>query len=156
VYNTHFPLTEDARERAARIILARAAWGASTDAVLVSADFNAGPGAPCRRLFDESGLKSSAEVAGAPTAAPTYQFYGIRLRSLDEILVNRGCRVLQHGVLDVKPGNTFPSDHFGVLTDLKLRNEAIPGQSNSALSITPRPEIFPSSIPRDPPGGPRL
>ena len=57
-------------------------------------------------------------LAGESCATPTYQFYGIRLRSLDEILVDRGWRVVQRRVLDVKPGNTFPSDHFGVLTDL--------------------------------------
>ena len=44
------------------------------------------------------------------------------MRSLDEILINRGWGVVQHRVLDVKPGNTFPSDHFGVMADLVLRD----------------------------------
>ena len=122
VYNTHFPLTEAARQQAARIILGRIALGDPADAVLVAGDFNAGPDHPCRQLFDESGLRSSAVLAGESSATPTYQFYGIRLRSLDEILVDHGWRVIQRRVLDVKPGNTFPSDHFGVLADLTQFN----------------------------------
>ena len=51
-------------------------------------------------------------------AVATYQFYGIRLSSLDDILVNREWQVDSRRVLDVKPGNTFPSDHFGVMADL--------------------------------------
>lgn len=129
VYNTHFPLTEAAQQQAARIILARAALGEPTDAVLVAGDFNAGPGHPCRRLFDESGLRSSAVLAGESATTPTYQFYGIRLRSLDEILVDQGWHVVRHRVLDVKPGNTFPSDHFGVLADLMLQDVARSGRS---------------------------
>jgi endonuclease/exonuclease/phosphatase family metal-dependent hydrolase len=123
VYNTHFALREEPRRRAARIILARIARGDPTDAVLVAGDFNAPPGASSRQLFGESGLTSSAELAGAPSALPTYQFYGIRLRSLDEILLrnHRDWCVDQHRVLDVKPENTFPSDHFGVMADLRLR-----------------------------------
>jgi endonuclease/exonuclease/phosphatase family metal-dependent hydrolase len=118
VYNTHFYLTELDRLRAARLILARIARGDPADAVLVTGDFNAAAGAPSRRLFDEVGLASSAALGGESAARPTYQFYGIRLRSLDDILVNRGWSVRQHRVLDVKPGNTFPSDHFGVMADL--------------------------------------
>jgi endonuclease/exonuclease/phosphatase family metal-dependent hydrolase len=124
VYNTHLPLTEGGRLQAARIILARIALGDPNDALLVAGDFNATPGAPNRRLFEEAGLKASAELAGEPPGTPTYQFYGIRLRSLDEILVNGDWRVNRHRVLDVKPGNTFPSDHFGVMADLILREDA--------------------------------
>jgi endonuclease/exonuclease/phosphatase family metal-dependent hydrolase len=118
VYNTHLYLTERARLRAARLILARVAAGDPADAVLVAADFNATPDAPSRRLFAAAGLASAA----GPAAAPTYQFYGLRLTSIDAILLGRGWRVLGHRVLDVKPGNTFPSDHFGVLVDVLIQN----------------------------------
>jgi endonuclease/exonuclease/phosphatase family metal-dependent hydrolase len=124
IYNLHLYLTESARLESVRLILDRIASGDSTDAVLVAGDFNATPDAPSRRLFDESGLSPSAELAGDSPRTPTYQFYGIRFRSLDEILVNHGWRVVSRRVLDVKPGNTFPSDHFGVMADLILRDEA--------------------------------
>jgi endonuclease/exonuclease/phosphatase family metal-dependent hydrolase len=133
VYNTHFPLTEAARRQAARIVLARIAQGEPADAVLVAGDFNAGPSDSCRRLLDESGLRASAVLAGESSPSPTYQFYGIRFRSLDEILVDRAWRVVRHRVLDVKPGNTFPSDHFGVLADLRLQDEASSKPSNLGL-----------------------
>jgi endonuclease/exonuclease/phosphatase family metal-dependent hydrolase len=124
VYNVHAYLTESARVRSTRRILDRIASGDPTDAVLVAGDFNATPEDSDRRLFDESGLIASGKLAGESIATPTYQFYGIRLRSLDDILINQGWRVVQHRVLDVKPGNTFPSDHFGVMADLELREDA--------------------------------
>jgi endonuclease/exonuclease/phosphatase family metal-dependent hydrolase len=120
IYNTHQYLTQPARLKAARLILARISDGDASDAVLVAGDFNAPPDTQDRRLFEAAGFRSSRHLAGATAAAPTYQFYGIRLRSLDDILVNRGWRVRNQYILDGKPGNTFPSDHFGVMADLML------------------------------------
>jgi endonuclease/exonuclease/phosphatase family metal-dependent hydrolase len=120
VYNTHLYLTERARIRAARLILARVAGGESEDALLVAGDFNAAPDAPSRGLFGAAGLTSVAGTDGGRAEPPTYQFYGVRTRSLDDILVDRNWRVRRHGILDGKPRNTFPSDHFGVMADLVL------------------------------------
>jgi endonuclease/exonuclease/phosphatase family metal-dependent hydrolase len=121
VYNAHSYLTEGARLRASRIILARVDSGDAADEVLLAGDFNAPPTSPSRGLFSEAGLSPAAESAGGPAGAPTYQFYGIRGRSLDEIYASRGWRSVGRWVVDAKPGNTFPSDHFGVLADLMLR-----------------------------------
>ncbi len=130
VYNLHLYLTESARLKSVRLILDRIASGDPTDAIMVAGDFNATPDAPSRRLFEGSGLWPSAEPAGDSPRTPTYQFYGIRFRSLDEILVNDGWRVVSRRVLDMKPGNTFPSDHFGVMADLILRDVPSPERSN--------------------------
>jgi hypothetical protein len=46
--------------------------------------------------------------------------YGIGLWCIDGILVDRHWRVHNHLILDVKPTNTFPSDHFALLADLAL------------------------------------
>jgi endonuclease/exonuclease/phosphatase family metal-dependent hydrolase len=113
-------LTEPARILAARIILTQVGMGDPGDAVLVAGDFNSSPASPNRRLFDTAGLLSTADLAGRAVPSPTYQFYGIRLSSLDEILADRDWRVVDHRILDVKPGNVFPSDHFGVMADLML------------------------------------
>jgi endonuclease/exonuclease/phosphatase family metal-dependent hydrolase len=120
VYNTHLYLTERPRLSAARLILAHVAAGDPTDAVVLTADFNAPPAVPSRRLFAEAGLADSAELAGRPAGTPTFQLYGIPLRCLDAVLVGPGWGVRNHLLLDVKPGNIFPSDHFGVLADLAL------------------------------------
>ena len=120
IYNTHLYLTEAPRLTAAKLILAHIAAGDQTDAVLLTADFNAGPAVPSRRLFGETGLTDSAELAGKPVGQPTFQMYGIGVWCLDGILVDKHWRVQQHLILDVKPGNTFPSDHFAVLADLEL------------------------------------
>jgi endonuclease/exonuclease/phosphatase family metal-dependent hydrolase len=122
VYNTHLYLTEAARLTANKLILAQVAAGDPADAVVLTADFNAGPGAPSRQLFGKVGLTDSAQRAGKPTSQPTFQLYGIGLWCLDGVLVDRHWRVHQHLILNVKPRNTFPSDHFAVLADLALRD----------------------------------
>jgi endonuclease/exonuclease/phosphatase family metal-dependent hydrolase len=118
IYNAHLYLTEEARLRAAQIILSRIAQGDPSDSVIVAGDFNTTPEAPSRQLFTKAGLVSSANLLGESFTAPTYQFYGIRIRSLDGFYLGPGWRVQAQQIVDVKPGNTFPSDHFGVVVDL--------------------------------------
>jgi endonuclease/exonuclease/phosphatase family metal-dependent hydrolase len=118
LYNTHLPLTEGARRGAARILLRQMAAGNPSDLVVVTADFNAPPSEASRRLFTEAGLNDSAVLAGIRPGRRTFHLYGIPLRCLDGILVGSGGKVDRHLLLDVKPGNLFPSDHFGLLVDL--------------------------------------
>ena len=37
---------------------------------------------------------------------------------MDAVLSGPGLKLARSTVLDRKPGNTFPSDHYGVLVDL--------------------------------------
>jgi endonuclease/exonuclease/phosphatase family metal-dependent hydrolase len=119
VYNVHSYLTENAQVEAARIVLAHMAAGDAADAVILAGDFNAAPSSASRQLFAAKGLTESAKLAGQPYQ-PTYQWYGIRTRCLDGILLNSGWQLRQDHILDVKPGGVFPSDHFGVLVDVTL------------------------------------
>jgi len=121
VYNTHLYLTEAPRRTAAKLILAQIAAGDPADAVVVTADFNAGPAAPSRRLFAQAGLADSATLAGKLPGQPTFQLYGIGVSCLDGVLVDRRWRVQRHDILAVKPGSTFPSDHFGIVVDLAAK-----------------------------------
>jgi endonuclease/exonuclease/phosphatase family metal-dependent hydrolase len=124
VYNAHLPgrmaaaVRRQSRLSAAQIVLDQIKGGDPGDLIVLVGDFNAGPDAPSRRLFAEIGLRETATLAGEQAAPPTYQFYGLRVGSLDGILVGPGWRVLRHAVVDVKPDGVFPSDHFGVLADL--------------------------------------
>jgi endonuclease/exonuclease/phosphatase family metal-dependent hydrolase len=118
VYNTHWYLTEGARRRAARIIMDRVASGDASDAVLVVGDFNATPLAASRAPFRAAGLVSAAELAGEPVGLPTHHFYGVRLRGLDDVYLGQTWRRVRYRIVDAKPGNVFPSDHFGILVDL--------------------------------------
>jgi endonuclease/exonuclease/phosphatase family metal-dependent hydrolase len=120
LYNTHLYLTEGPRGTAAAIIRAHIAAGEPSDAVLLTADFNATATAPSRRRFREVGLTDSVERAGQPGGQPTFQLYGVGIRNIDGILVDQHWRVHRHVLLKGKPRNTFPSDHFGVLADLGL------------------------------------
>jgi endonuclease/exonuclease/phosphatase family metal-dependent hydrolase len=124
VYNTHLPgrsaavVRGQSRLSASQIVLDRIKAGDPSDGVVLMGDFNAGPDAPSRRLFADAGLRETAALAGKRAAPPTYQFYGMRMGSLDGILVGPGLGVSKHAVVDVKPDGVFPSDHFGVLVDL--------------------------------------
>lgn len=119
VYNTHQYLTEGAQLPASSIILEHIRAGDASDAIVLAGDFNAIPQAPSRLRFAEGGLRESAALAGR-CAEGTFQFYGLRLRCLDGILVGPGWRVDRYSVVSAKPGGVFPSDHFGVLADLAL------------------------------------
>jgi endonuclease/exonuclease/phosphatase family metal-dependent hydrolase len=119
VCNTHLYLTERSRQRAVRLILKQLDRFDPPEPLLLAGDFNAGADSPSRRLFALAGLESTAKRANVRTR-PTYQFYGIRLRNLDEILADPRWVVHDHRVLDFKPGNRYPSDHFGVLAVLTL------------------------------------
>src|SRR6266849_6424283 len=121
VYNTHLYLTETPRPTAAKLILADIAARDPADAVVLTANFNASPTVPSRRLFIEAGLADSAEKAGPRAGKHTFHFfYGIGLWSIDGILVDQHWRVHNHLVLDMKPKNIYPSDHFGLLADLAI------------------------------------
>lgn len=121
VYNTHLYLTEAPRLAAAKLILVDIAARDPADAVLLTADFNASPAVPSRRLFIEAGFADSADKAGQRAGKPTFHFfYGIGLWCIDGILVDEHWSVHNHLILDIKPKNTFPSDHFGLLADLEL------------------------------------
>jgi endonuclease/exonuclease/phosphatase family metal-dependent hydrolase len=121
VYNTHLYLTEAPRRTAVQIILDHIAVGDRADAVLLTADFNAGPDAPSRKKFAEAGLTDSAERAGQPVGKPTFELYGIGLWCIDGILVDKHWSVDRHLVVKVKPDGVYPSDHFGLLADVELR-----------------------------------
>ncbi len=120
LYNSHLPLTEGDRREAARILLAQVAAGDPSDAVVLTADFNATPSAASRRLFAEAGLEDVA-----PSALKTLHLYGVPLRCIDGILVGKGVKVERHLRLTVKPGGLYPSDHFGLLADLSLASEGV-------------------------------
>jgi endonuclease/exonuclease/phosphatase family metal-dependent hydrolase len=118
LYNSHLPLTEGARRETVRVLLRQIAAGDPSDVVVLTADFNAPPSALSRRLITEAGLTDGAVLAGGRPGAKTFHLYGIPLRALDGILIGPGGKVRRYQVLDVKPGNVLPSDHFGLLADL--------------------------------------
>ena len=105
---------------AVKIILGRIALGDPRDAVLVTGDFNATPKSPSRLLFGEAELKSSDALTGDSLGAATYQFYGILLESLDDVLVGPDWHVEARRVLD-EAGEYVSSDHFWVMAGFDIR-----------------------------------
>src|SRR5262249_39543771 len=121
VYNTHLYLTEGPRLVAAKLILADIAARDPADAIILTADFNASPTVPSRRLLIEAGLLDSAEEARRAVRPSFHSFYGIAWSSIDGILIDQHWRVRNHLLLEMKPKNIYPSDHFGLLADLQLQ-----------------------------------
>jgi endonuclease/exonuclease/phosphatase family metal-dependent hydrolase len=112
-------LSESPRAFAAQVILDRIAAGDPADAVILTADFNAAPSAPSRKRFHDCGLIDAAERAGQVPGQATFHFqYGIGVRNIDGILVDSHWRVGNYRVVDFKPQNVWPSDHFALLADI--------------------------------------
>ena len=71
-------------------------------------------------------LKTCSELAQIAQAAHEGQIGAEQAEYLSDQRLELGMIRLQflsslHRILDVKPGHTFPSDHFGVLADLTWR-----------------------------------
>src|ERR1700704_4700755 len=88
------------------------------DAVIVDAPFRVDEDAVDAPQPDAVQMKGWR--AGKPAGTPTFHLYGIGLWCIDGILVDSKWGVHDHRILDVKPNNTFPSDHFALLADLAL------------------------------------
>ena len=128
--------------RAIGLNLSRIDLGDPFDAVLNTGDLNATPDTEDRRLLETLGFVSGTQASNPAAQSPTCQFYRIRLRRLNDILVNPNWRIENYRVIDAKPENTFPSDHFAAIADLMIKDSPIPAchwrRSRSGQSLTVR------------------
>ena len=113
IYNTHLYLTERARLRAVRIILARVGSGDASDEVLIAGDFNAPPAPRAVGSSARPAWSRRPSWRGSPSACrPTSSTESACRASTTSTWAGAG-GIVKYRVVDVKPGNTFPSDHFG-------------------------------------------
>jgi endonuclease/exonuclease/phosphatase family metal-dependent hydrolase len=123
VFNAHQYLTEKARQSAAQLLRDQLAVADPADTIILTADFNAGPTAPSRRLLTEDLLSDSTVLAGQNAGIKTFHHAGIPLWPLDGILLGPGWRVNNYQLVKGKYRHKYPSDHFGVLADLAYRDQ---------------------------------
>ncbi len=92
--------------------------GDPSDAVLVTGDFNAPPDTRDRRLFEAVGLVSTASSRErfARICQPISFMESACAASTTSSSIG-SWRVVNRWVIDAKPDNTFPSDHFGVMAE---------------------------------------
>lgn len=119
--NTHFPYRDqdtDARNRAAREILARLAQLPAGMPVVLTGDFNTEPTSQVHALLTGT-LRDTREASAHPAgpAATFHNFTGTPDRRIDWIL-ERGFTPLRYATVTTHTGALYPSDHFPVLTEL--------------------------------------
>ena len=115
VFNTHFPLVAQARIKAATLIAARLSEIDQNEPVIFAGDLNCGPKSRPRDVLNSVGLRNIDAKHN-----PTYHLFGYGLMSLDAIMVGRQWLVQDSRVLRDKTSSGYPSDHFGVLAQLRL------------------------------------
>lgn len=128
--NTHFDhMGVRAREESARLLRGWLGRNAGSLPVVVTGDFNAGPGsAPIQLLVDASAtprLRDALEVSLDPPYGPSSTWNGFRAiepgRRIDFVFVGDRVRVLEHAILaETLDGVHFPSDHLPVLAEVEL------------------------------------
>ena len=127
--NTHLDHeVQEAREKAAELILQRArAWDASVPVLLVG-DFNADAGA--NRVYDlltgaSGGFTDSWRALGlADTLGTFHDFKGLRAartsRRIDWILTRGPVTALSSAILTYQRNGQYPSDHFPVVARVRI------------------------------------
>lgn len=122
LYNTHLPYrTEDepARSRGAREILTRLQALPADVPVVLTGDFNTGPGSQTHALL--TGLLADARMQAPEHAGPDatfHNFTGTPDERIDWILT-RGFRALSADTVTTHEGARYPSDHFPVVAELR-------------------------------------
>jgi endonuclease/exonuclease/phosphatase family metal-dependent hydrolase len=114
VYNLHMQLHPLAQPKSARAIRDHMK-NVAVPAVIVG-DFNAPHGSPALRILKQAGYTDAES-----SSALTYHLKGRALRCLDHILTDENWHVAAGGILKEKGGKVFPSDHFGLWAELKMR-----------------------------------
>jgi endonuclease/exonuclease/phosphatase family metal-dependent hydrolase len=123
VFCVHFPLNGDARDRSVKLLLERIAAVPPGEPVMLAGDFNCGPGSgPWQALLD-AGLRHAESASGAAKASLTWHLFGIPARCLDGIFVSKAWLVQDHKLLKDRVDGTYPSDHFGLSSDVVLGRE---------------------------------
>jgi endonuclease/exonuclease/phosphatase family metal-dependent hydrolase len=128
VFNTHWDHeSQPARERSAALVLERIARRSAPDPVLLMGDFNAGEDNPAFRALlssDSAGgrLHDTFRILhpDAPETGTFHAFRGDRTGDkIDAILASPEWRVLDAGIVLLREGGRYPSDHYPVTATLR-------------------------------------
>lgn len=133
VFNTHFDhVGKTAREESAKLLLRQINRIAGKMPVILTGDFNAEetdtPIAILKGLKEKQGsaLSDAMHSSQIPHHGSYATFCGFEVKRgiagghIDYIFVSAGIKVLTHATLTDFEGNHFPSDHFPVMSELKL------------------------------------
>lgn len=127
-YNTHLDnQSELARINGIKMVVEHAAKNCEGLPLILSGDFNASPESETYRIA-ASLLRDSKAITKTPPQGPqrTFHKWGEYIGTdkenypIDYIFVSEGIEVLSYLVDDSKPLGDFASDHFPVITEIRL------------------------------------
>lgn len=132
VFNTHFSLKDDMRQKQVIMLKSKIKEIAGDDAeVIVTGDFNSDlvRDKSFSMLIDTTGemtLVDSKRICSTPASGPSFSGSGLMVNSrtkgteIDHIFVRNIKSSMAYKVIDDYEGDVYPSDHFPVLTVLKF------------------------------------
>lgn len=121
VFNTHFPLIPEARDKAVKLLLQRRIAECPRGSVILTGDFNCEPGSGPWRAIQTSGF-TDAEFLLTKNAKRTKTFhtFGKPTSVLDAVFVTSQVKVKKHRVNQQIFGNRYPSDHYPTTVELEF------------------------------------
>ena len=124
-YNTHLDhVSELARINGIKLLVDHARKNAAGTPLVISGDFNAKPDSETYRTA-QTLLNDTFAVSETPHTGPlqTYHNYGrVKINfPIDFIFVSKDFQVLSHVTIDTKFPEGYPSDHFPIVTELRLK-----------------------------------
>jgi len=123
VFNTHFPLNPNGRDKAAALIVAKTAAIAGKSPAILCGDFNCGADSlPWKAFADAKWLHTAIEAKRKPDAA-TFHKFGLRLACLDAVFATKDFSCKEDRILTKAEEKILPSDHYGIAVKLKLKSE---------------------------------
>lgn len=129
VFNIHYDhVGQQAREESSKLVVQKIKEiNKEGHAAIFMGDFNVTPDNPAyATVLNHSNLKDSRLVSQTPSIGNQGTFNGFnweRLPSgiIDHIFVSPEINVLRHGILTDNYGLKYPSDHFPVMIEIKLK-----------------------------------
>ncbi len=119
IFNTHFPLIPEARDKAVSLLLKRRITECPRGNIILTGDFNCEPGSAPWRAIQKAGF-ADAEFLLTKSAkrSKTYHAFGKPTSVLDAVFVTSDVKVKKHSVIQEIFGNRYPSDHYPTLVEL--------------------------------------
>lgn len=129
LYNVHLDhQSQPSRERSTELLAKRIEARGTTDPVIVTGDFNVGEDNPAIRTLvgDGKPFVDTFRVAH-PSGKPAGTFSGFKFGQvdgpkIDYVLVQPGTAVLSAEILRFARNDRYPSDHFPVISTVRLKD----------------------------------
>lgn len=126
VFNTHFDhVGEEARMNSARLMADSIRQIAGLKPVIITGDFNCGPGSAPLEVLSDLFMDARKEAVRADSVSGTTYvgFPGDLMQGeiIDHILLSKHFRVDEYEIITDNAGGFFPSDHLPVRVSLSLK-----------------------------------